>query len=628
VNSNLVLINNDFANAFNSIRRYHIFNSIDDQFPELKRLFYFLYYSSNEIYDVKGEKITECKSGVRQGDPLGPLFFSLGIHPILKQLNDSYPRVKVMAYLDDILFLGNDRDCIAAFQTLRDEAAKIGLLIKSEKCILYSIHGDVSPLLTQVIKPPTLSVDGMRILGSYVGTDAFIREKIQIALHEDHDICDTIKHLNPITGFHLLQTCVNARPVYLSRTSNPVFIKEFGQRFDDAMDKTIMSLLGSEMRMPNYSSTIRHLSAVHGGLGIKKLIHSLSQYISSFLSACKWLESNLNIFYRMIMVTSPKLHTLLQYIKQIKPTESLVNLQRDDESREHHFHLVSLIENDKIPTSKIIRLSYDLTIQDRLYNLELPKNMDGLRAWYRSQCAHGTLLWYQASTSLNPYFGLTKDDFKMNVKLRLLLPVFPDITNRTWRCLCEETVPLLHGYHVLGCEKFGGLYTRRHDEVKKSVIKFLSDIGMKNGLQAEVPLHHNNSTIVADIRYIADGDKYVEVTVVSPAAKRYIAARSATTSEAAGEMAFTQKQMKYVEHDESLLTKVRYFIMEATGRIIKRSYDWIDEVSKMNQVAQTPDATKKRARKHFLKSLSAQMARTQAAMVRRFLDNATLTVPV
>ena len=407
-----------------------------------------------------------------------------------------------------------------------------------------------------------------------------------------------------------------------------MFITEYGQRFDDAIDRTIMTLLGSELRMPKYSSTIRHLSAVHGGLGIKKLIHSLPQYVSSLLTACKWLETNLTIFYKMIMVSSPKQHSLLQFLKQTKPTEQLVNLHKDDATGVNRFQLVSLIENDKIPTAKIIRLSLDLTLQDLLHNTEIPENMPSLRAWYRSQCAHGTLLWYQASTALNPYFGLTKDDFKVNVKLRLLLPLFPDITNRTWQCPCNATIPLLHGYHVLGCEKFSGLYTRRHDEVKKSVIKFLSDIGMKNGLQAEVPLKHNDSTIVADIRYIADGEKYVEVTVVGPAGERYIAAGSHSTAEAAGELAYVEKQMKYVRHDESLVSKVRYFVMEATGRIIKRSYDWIDEVSKMNQVAQTPDATKKRARKHFLKSVSTQMARTQAAMIRRFLDNATLTVPV
>jgi hypothetical protein len=229
---------------------------------------------------------------------------------------------------------------------------------------------------------------------------------------------------------------------------------------------------------------------------------------------------------------------------------------------------------------------------------------------------------------MNSFFGLSKEEFQVNVKLRLLVPLLEEVTSREWKCICGETIDSLHAYHVLGCDKFNFLYTNRHDAVKKAVVKFLDAIGMKTGLATEVPLYHDGKTLITDVRYIAGGEKYVEVKVVNPAARRYLVYGSATIAEKAGGRALAEKTAKYAEHDETLIPKVRYFIVEATGRIIKESYEWIDEVAKTNAVAQTPEAAKKRARKHFLKSLSTQMAKSHTSMVRRFLETATLVAHI
>ena len=41
------------------------------------------------------------KQGVRQGDPCGPLLFALTVQPILQSLRETFPGVRIIAFLDD-----------------------------------------------------------------------------------------------------------------------------------------------------------------------------------------------------------------------------------------------------------------------------------------------------------------------------------------------------------------------------------------------------------------------------------------------------------------------------------------------------------------------------------------------
>ncbi len=55
------------------------------------------------VYQMGEETVLiNSEEGVHQGDPLGPVLFSLTMHPVLKQLQLQHNKVQVLAYLDDI----------------------------------------------------------------------------------------------------------------------------------------------------------------------------------------------------------------------------------------------------------------------------------------------------------------------------------------------------------------------------------------------------------------------------------------------------------------------------------------------------------------------------------------------
>ena len=76
----------DLENAFNRQARRRIFDALLDLAPGLAKLFRVFYGRPTRLYLASGDHIGTSATGVRQGDPLAMLFFSVGQQPTMRAI--------------------------------------------------------------------------------------------------------------------------------------------------------------------------------------------------------------------------------------------------------------------------------------------------------------------------------------------------------------------------------------------------------------------------------------------------------------------------------------------------------------------------------------------------------------
>ena len=117
--------------------------AVASEAPQLVPLSQWLYLKPGALVVPNappGSPIIQSSTGVRQGDPCGPLFFALTIQPILQRVQQIVPDVRMVAYLDDIVLQGKRHDVQRAYSDLRRQISEAGLYIQRDKSLIYSPH--------------------------------------------------------------------------------------------------------------------------------------------------------------------------------------------------------------------------------------------------------------------------------------------------------------------------------------------------------------------------------------------------------------------------------------------------------------------------------------------------------
>ena len=260
--------------------------------PGLYRVVKFLYGEPSQLltFDDCGDICRISSSqGVRQGDPLCSLLFSMTISPFVKDLGQFAAQRKPLAYLDDIVLftdIGKKQTVLNHLQS-KEVFQRYNLRVNTTKIVEFSIE--------------SLREEPMKILGTHVGgtidpntnpaTEKFVCEAAK-------RLRERVTVLEPLTiqkRLLLLRMCFFPVLNYLTRTIHPNLTRKGTEEFDCVVVVgTITSWLNtSATSLPSVS--IIHLPTKHGGLDLfrQKEIRNLA--FSSSVVLCQSVLRSRNI---------------------------------------------------------------------------------------------------------------------------------------------------------------------------------------------------------------------------------------------------------------------------------------------------------------------------------------------
>lgn len=141
----MCLMKLDFRNAFNECDRKTMLDQVLTHFPELFRWSQWSYSCASELHF--GRLRILSSTGVRQGDPLGPLLFCLTLDKLLQE-TDAPSLASTGShsfwYLDDGTLIGPRAHIIELYNQILSRGPTFGLHLNPSKCELYWPTGDNS----------------------------------------------------------------------------------------------------------------------------------------------------------------------------------------------------------------------------------------------------------------------------------------------------------------------------------------------------------------------------------------------------------------------------------------------------------------------------------------------------
>jgi len=125
-----VFVKLDFSNAFNSLHRSEMLQSVADRVSDLSDLYAFCYssyYHPSVLFH--GAYTILSQEGPQQGDPLGPLLFCNTIQPLLQSLKVDLN----LGFLDDLSLGGLESVMADDIENVVKEGERLGLVLNTSK---------------------------------------------------------------------------------------------------------------------------------------------------------------------------------------------------------------------------------------------------------------------------------------------------------------------------------------------------------------------------------------------------------------------------------------------------------------------------------------------------------------
>jgi hypothetical protein len=606
----------DLQNAFNSMRRKVMWKGIQEFAPELIHWYMWAYGEESELRLSNGELVGTSATGCRQGDPLSPLCFSVGLQAALKDIEAMVKEVcrrddvelscGTIAYMDDTTIFVPRRFVNEVGERIAPILEFYGLRLSVHKCSI--LGGRVNLIEDPIFK---VSSQGEVIMGVPTGDIQYRKDQVEDMISKMIQPLGAIHLVDQKNSFNILRSCINARPCYLARVCDPPIVEEGLKRFDSAVDSAILRLTkavgdGDLIIRPQQmgesfknSSILRSLPTALGGLGIvrhagivnekasEKSRQLTKKFINKFLpfllpgtelwdifinyNGARNLESE--ILPLMFDSTPP------DFLQNSQEQQQPQQIQQDDDDNE--------LQQQQPISSKAIILAFHKRVAQNLHlKLFSQENKRAEAAWLISSQYKNSGRWLAGRNNIfYGKFGLLGDDFLEALRLRLLLPPLldDDLEINPRKCLCEHICSATKPFHLLDCKLSKAYITGRHNKIRDLLFQFIKDCLPEGSvIQKEIPFQVTTTTMItADIQYETNNNiHYIDVAVANPSSQTYLNLGSATTAD----VATKHKEQAKSRHYEVLGNAVQTgrfipFALEATGRLGPAAVRFIERMA-------------------------------------------------
>ena len=555
-----VVFQADFSNAFNNISRPVFRAEIVRNFPEMAPWVNWCYEHPTELIVSNREhhEIIESLNGAQQGDPLGPLLFSIALQRIVTGIQEDLKTEGIDLamncwFLDDGTIAGTPTAVAAAIELLSNRGPTIGLKLNFRKCSLFWPSGSNhnSSLLPEDIP---ITNEGFKCLGIPIGTQEYIAGTLRSRMNNNIAYLDRLRDLeNPQVGTELLTMCGGfCRFNYETRALHPSITQEFCQEFDDHVMETFQRLNGLP-ELATQARTQTTLPIKSGGFGLRStFIHSMAAFTASHNTTTLCIKD----------------------WKILQDNRDIESLPARGITEEEWFNRTGIPATDNIldnqNQSEISEIIDNHATSQLLAKADTP---DRARLLACQGSSPGAVIHVPLAPARG--FHLAPHEYQIFAKYRLGLPNL---------CLEDETCSLCkkpmdaEGYHMVNC-KFAGSVTRRHDALRDVVFNFCQRASWNPQreiacLQAAGPQFE--SLIPADI-FIPGIPAALDVTVVHPLQNATLRL-AAANRDAASTFATKRKFDKYHKACVDSGVELHVLAMEFYGRWSKPSTEYFQNI--------------------------------------------------
>ena len=558
---------------------------------------------------------------------MGPFYFGCGAQATIRKIFSKFTnKIDILGYLDDNTVIVKRSIASEVYDYIDSKFQLIGLKINPGKSSIFGSEESLNFIKNQhsnLSQIESTSSEFLSVLGVPLGSNDRVKQELKKSIDDYVKVLPLLVKLSPKIVYYLLKFCVNARPMFVLRTSAPWLTKSAIEYFDSLVDNGILALSSwtdSKTAFQNFNTVeelrllphltdvtklVRSISIGGGGAGIRRGSDvSNSAYLASFMTSWQYILCQGNMTHFVHFLKSNTTPFIQKHVDLIQKLELKYQNEKVDNS-----NLLWQYLSDKAsttPSQKVLTIEVEKKlIVDLKALLEAQERLPALATFLSNQ-PNETSMWLKHPFQTQSLLNLDDDEFVLNFRTRILIENFSRLVNERRQCKCGTILFAgLDEYHYLTCKSAGGPCsdrTSRHNEIRDELAIMLRKFYPEGRVRREEfipdPIVEGTEQRKADATIHGiniESNEYFDVSVTSPATFRVCKKLRTYLKQLAAALGREQGKLYVygITFGEAFKVKLTPVVFEVSGAHGMRVKQLLDKLNKIARKAGDRDPNEK-----------------------------------